>query len=71
MSQFLALSHLQAVETPTKKYTYILLNTEAMPLSLGILSPASHGLSWFQNFFERDSYPDFFSLELVTFHQFK
>lgn len=55
MSQFLALSHLQAMETPINKTTCISLNTEAMPLALWILSPASHGLGWFQIFLKRTS----------------
>lgn len=43
MSQFLALSHLQAVKSPTKKYTYVLLNTESYAINSWDFVPS---LTW-------------------------
>lgn len=68
MSQFLALSHLQAVKTPTKKYAYIVLNAGSCASDPWDLSPA-HMIWVGFSFFERDSYCGFCYFKLVSFHQ--
>lgn len=69
MSQFSGSESPVNGEESYKKYTYILLNAESYAIDSCNFVPQCPMIWVGFRFFERDSYPHFFSSGLVTFHQ--